>query len=237
MPSRRRERGGRRSDQYSGPVAWPAQQTSGTRGRRGRGNAGRGNAPVTSRVIGAADVASSPSSVTSPEVRPRKRSYLDVASSPPSGPVAWPPLQYSGAPVVSSSSSSSATCEKPKVPASDSGASLGRELAENVQITPETTTIQPGFEIVEIARDGNCLFKALSHQLEAHQRDYAEIRRSIVYYMGVNPSTFQDFLRDGSGSIDDYCARMANDGIWGGNQELYAAANIFDCRILLHMVF
>lgn len=112
--------GGRRSDQPPGPVAWPALQSSGALGGRGRGNAGRGNA---------APVASS-------------------SSSPPSDAV-------SGAiGAVDVASSSSSVREKPKASASsDSGSSLGQELAEKVQITTAppssskavTFPVRPGF--------------------------------------------------------------------------------------------
>lgn len=106
--------GGRRSDQSSGPVSWPALQSSGARGGRGRGNAGRGNAPVAS---------SSSSS-------PRSDAAVSVA--------------VGAADVDSSSSTAVSVRENPKVVSgSDSGASLGRELAEKVQITPETTVPPP----------------------------------------------------------------------------------------------
>ncbi|KAL0669300.1 hypothetical protein Bca4012_032004 [Brassica carinata] len=111
--------GGRRSDQSSGPAAWPALQSSGVRGGRGRGNAGRGNA---------APVASS-------------------SSSPPSGAV-------SGVIGAGDVASSSSVREKPKASgSSDSGSSLGQELAEKVQITTAppssskavTFPVRPGF--------------------------------------------------------------------------------------------
>ncbi|KAJ0238931.1 Protein argonaute 5 [Hirschfeldia incana] len=109
--------GGRRSDQSSGPVAWPALQSSAARGGRGRGGAGRGIAPP---------VASS-------------------SSSPPSDVVVS--VAIGGAADVASSSSS--VRENPKVSGSDSGASLGQELAEKVQITPETAVAPSSLKAVK----------------------------------------------------------------------------------------
>ncbi|KAH0918481.1 hypothetical protein HID58_026141 [Brassica napus] len=77
--------GGRRSDQSPGPVAWPALQSSGARGGRGRGNA----APVASSsssppsdavsgAIGAVDVASSSSVREKPKASASSDSDLSL---------------------------------------------------------------------------------------------------------------------------------------------------------------
>lgn len=115
-------RSDQRQEQSSGAVAWPALQSSGGRGAsvsggRGRGNGGRGN---TRDVTGdqKASSSSAPSDVVSGVSKEvgRKVPAVDVASS-----------------------SSMSVQEKTKVSESDSASALSLDLAEKVQITPETT--------------------------------------------------------------------------------------------------
>ncbi|ESQ51256.1 hypothetical protein EUTSA_v10016181mg [Eutrema salsugineum] len=124
-----RGRSDQRPEQSSGSVAWPGLQSSGGRGGSGSGGRGRGNAGRGNTPVVTGDRSAS-------------------SSSAPSGVAP-------GAGVVASSSATSVR-EKPKVSKSDSGSELGQELAETVQISPETTlspasskalthVVRPGF--------------------------------------------------------------------------------------------
>ncbi|KAE9341227.1 hypothetical protein PF008_g10737 [Phytophthora fragariae] len=61
-----------------------------------------------------------------------------------------------------------------------------------------------GRAVVPICKDGNCLFRAL----------------------------FKPFIEDED--VADYCARLREDGQWGGHLELYAAAKLFNIHIVVH---
>lgn len=49
---------------------------------------------------------------------------------------------------------------------------------------------------------------------------------------------FQPFIATevSSESVEQYCQRMTQEGEWGGNPELYAAAKLFNIHIIVHQV-
>jgi len=93
-----------------------------------------------------------------------------------------------------------------------------------------------GFKLVSIVGDGNCLFRAFSHQLEGSQENYKYYRMESVRYMQEHPEIFNNFLHDDDkykGKLDTYIEYMSNDGIWGGNIELFALSEAFDVKIVI----
>jgi hypothetical protein len=88
--------------------------------------------------------------------------------------------------------------------------------------------------------DGNCLFRSLSDQLNGdHGNGHAELRTEVCDYMKENKDDFTLFLvmdqNDEGDNKDDedapdfesYIKGMRQDGEWGGNLELVAAARIY----------
>ena len=93
--------------------------------------------------------------------------------------------------------------------------------------------------INEMAEDGNCLFRSLSDQL---YRDYGEkhdkVRSEICDYLKENKESFQSFVvldeeddadhsDEYASSYEEYLNRMRQEGEWGGNPELVAAARLY----------
>lgn len=99
-------------------------------------------------------------------------------------------------------------------------------------------------ENLEIAMDnpggGNCMFYALSHQLESvgTERSHEELRQDIVQYLRSNnvlqgrdgQIDFRSFIH-GYSSWEEYLQSMSNDGEWGDNLVLIAASNMFEIPI------
>ncbi|KAL3665093.1 hypothetical protein V7S43_009726 [Phytophthora oleae] len=102
--------------------------------------------------------------------------------------------------------------------------------ASNKQVEQHYTAL--GWTVVSIAKDGNCLFRAISDQLYTNELFHQDIRRRLVEFIQREEKLFQPFIEDEQ--VADYCARMREDGGWGGHLELYAAARLFNIHIVVH---
>lgn len=89
------------------------------------------------------------------------------------------------------------------------------------------------FSIHEMQADGNCLFRSLSDQLYG---DYGNkhdlIRKDVCDFLQDNQEEFAVFLLLGEHDedvcdFDTYVGKMKEDGEWGGNVELVAAARLY----------
>ncbi|KAL4088458.1 hypothetical protein PRIC1_012878 [Phytophthora ramorum] len=90
-----------------------------------------------------------------------------------------------------------------------------------------------GCKLHEVEADGNCLFRALGDQLYGDQHRHEDIREKIVTYLEQHRDDFEPFMEDEE-KFEKYCERMREDGTWGGNQELYAAARLFQVYVVVH---
>jgi OTU domain-containing protein 6 len=85
----------------------------------------------------------------------------------------------------------------------------------------------------QIASDGNCLFRALSHQLlhkTSQNLPHTSIRSEIVSYISSHAADFLPFLLDGE-SIESHCTKMQQLGEWGGHMEIVAFTELYRCPI------
>ena len=96
--------------------------------------------------------------------------------------------------------------------------------------------ITDGLTIVDMNSDGNCLFRALSDQLYrdlGHRHD--EVRSDVCDFMADNEDEFKLFLvfeddgeeEEDAKDFEHYISNMREDGEWGGNLELVAAARLY----------
>lgn len=99
---------------------------------------------------------------------------------------------------------------------------------------------QGSFSINEMAADGNCLFRSLSDQLFG---DYGNrhdvIRQNVCSFLEDNEEEFAVFLLldehdEDVADFDTYVGRMKEDGEWGGNVELVAAARFYRRTITVY---
>lgn len=102
--------------------------------------------------------------------------------------------------------------------------------------------------ITEVKSDGNCMFRAIVHQLlfvkcntTQHDSLTVELRRKVVRHIEANLEDFKRViqLRIGCGkdAIDDQLVKFLNDlrqnGNWGGMETLYAVKDIYRVNIVV----
>ncbi|XP_022806620.1 uncharacterized protein LOC111343702 isoform X2 [Stylophora pistillata] len=115
------------------------------------------------------------------------------------------------------------------------GSSPRRELEKAVS--------EWGFRISENAGSGNCLFFALSEQLNVVKGEniqHDELRKNLVRYLRENPKRadrtdlyvlLDDEQRSQFSTWDQYLANMEKDGVWGDEFIIFAAANRYETCI------
>lgn len=104
---------------------------------------------------------------------------------------------------------------------------------------------QDGLTIIDMLSDGNCLFRALSDQLHGdHGNNHENIRAEVCDFMEKNKQDFEIFLvfqdeddpnmEDDAADFETYISNMRQDGEWGGNLELVAAARLYRRKITVY---
>ena len=110
-----------------------------------------------------------------------------------------------------------------------------KEVADfNAQLALEGLIVHP------IKGDGNCLFRAISHQVYGTEDRHYDVRTTCVAEMERHPDDFAPFLLDedegweGPDAFADYCKAMRTPGEWGGNLEVVAAGRALCRHIVIH---
>lgn len=79
--------------------------------------------------------------------------------------------------------------------------------------------------IHNVDADGNCLFRAVAHQVYGDAERYDAVRQRVCDYMEANRATFAP-ATDGDFTV--YISRMRQDKEWGGHPEQLAIEEVFD---------
>uniref|UniRef100_A0A061RL72 Otu-like cysteine protease domain-containing n=1 Tax=Tetraselmis sp. GSL018 TaxID=582737 RepID=A0A061RL72_9CHLO len=88
-----------------------------------------------------------------------------------------------------------------------------------------------GLQEVEQVGDGNCQFRAISHQLYDTPSWHVLVRRKVVAQMKQDSDYYRGFLAE---EFESYAEEMSRTGTWGDELTLRAAA---DCLgITIHVV-
>ena len=82
-----------------------------------------------------------------------------------------------------------------------------------------------GMVETHIDADGNCQFRALADQLFGDQECYAECRAAAINQLRSEPDRYREFITE---DWETYVSRMENDGEWGDNITLQAAADYYE---------
>jgi hypothetical protein len=99
-----------------------------------------------------------------------------------------------------------------------------------------------GFELKEVARDGNCFFRSLCDQLDNHEHDHEKYRQTVMDYVEAHEDEFSPFMSFGESEEEEdkdfeaYVARMRTDSEWAGQVELIAAAQALRVHIVVHQL-
>tara|TARA_B100000900_G_scaffold415349_1_gene444942 strand:- start:431 stop:2464 length:2034 start_codon:yes stop_codon:yes gene_type:complete len=113
----------------------------------------------------------------------------------------------------------------------------GIELLENIKITEDRIT-RSGLEIVKVAGDGNCLFRAVSQQLlnnDYSKKKYSieKLRKKTVEYIKENSDKLWDEKIVDQEYIDNYVQNMSKDGTWGTDLEIRVLSRILKINIFV----
>ena len=111
-----------------------------------------------------------------------------------------------------------------------------------------------GLELRDTTGDGNCLFRALSDQIEGNEGNHLLYRKQVCEYMRKNRVDFEPFVvglveeiehrkRGGAGNIDKnlepferYINYLEQTGTYGGNDCLVAFSRLQEVDIFLHQI-
>mmetsp|Transcript_11871 Transcript_11871/g.26229 ORF Transcript_11871/g.26229 Transcript_11871/m.26229 type:complete len:245 (+) Transcript_11871:49-783(+) len=89
-----------------------------------------------------------------------------------------------------------------------------------------------GLRIHKVKDDGNCLFRALAHQLLGDEEAHAGVRQEVVKQMKANREEYEVFME---APWDEYLNTIREDGAWGGHLEIKAAMAHYGATCLIHM--
>lgn len=94
--------------------------------------------------------------------------------------------------------------------------------------------------IIEMIADGNCLFRAMSYCVSGNQEHHHTIRQQIVRYVTTNWEQFEnfltpDFFNSQAVNMITYANIMCEDGVHGGNLEIYAFTKVYKSRLRIHV--
>lgn len=96
-------------------------------------------------------------------------------------------------------------------------------------------------KLYSIPSDGDCLYKAVAHQLEI-TRDkifqVEELRKKVAIYIRENKNDFLPFMSNpdtyemlNDNEFEDYCEKISTTKAWGGQLEIRALSNCLQCPI------
>lgn len=100
-----------------------------------------------------------------------------------------------------------------------------------------------GLTIAEVAADGNCLYRAVEHQLvgagqASPDATHAALRRRTADYMRRHQDDFIAFVAveadDPVAAFEEHCAKVADTAEWGGQPELLALTRLLHRPIWVH---
>lgn len=96
-------------------------------------------------------------------------------------------------------------------------------------------------KIFAIASDGDCLYKAVSHQLTAKKQQelsVIELRTKVADYIRNHKEDFIPFMSNPETcdmltdiEFEDYCDKIKDTKVWGGQLEIRALSNCLKCPI------
>ena len=83
-------------------------------------------------------------------------------------------------------------------------------------------------KIIKIKPDGNCLFRAISHQLFSTEENHLEIREKCIEYINREKIFYSKFINE---NFEKYIERKKKEGCWGDNIEIQAISEIYNLQI------
>ncbi|KAM3964821.1 deubiquitinase OTUD6B [Aphomia sociella] len=112
----------------------------------------------------------------------------------------------------------------------------------NTEIQAITTKLkEKNLKIFPIPSDGDCLYKAVSHQLIIKKQQNVsvdELRKNVATHISNNKDDYLPFMSNPDtcemltdAEFVDYCDKILNTKTWGGQLEIRALSNSLKCPI------
>ncbi|WCJ19767.1 Cysteine proteinases superfamily protein [Euphorbia peplus] len=83
---------------------------------------------------------------------------------------------------------------------------------------------------LEVAKDGNCQFRAVSDQVFSCPEYHKKIRKDVVKQLKDNRGLYESYVPM---KYKLYCQKMAKSGEWGDHVTLQAAADKYAAKVTL----
>lgn len=100
---------------------------------------------------------------------------------------------------------------------------------------------QKKLKIFPIPSDGDCLYKAVAHQLENTRQismSVDELRKNVAKYISQNKDGFMPFMSNPETcdmitevEFQEYCNQISSTKVWGGQLEIKALSSSLKCPI------
>jgi len=102
-------------------------------------------------------------------------------------------------------------------------------------LTEQLATI--GFKKMNVLGDGNCFFRAISHQLYQDENRHLNIRSEAINYLILYMNDFVPFIDTSKyPTIEMYIERMSQDGAYVDHLAISATAFIINKNIIVHEI-
>lgn len=103
----------------------------------------------------------------------------------------------------------------------------------------EKYLLSQNYSLTLMESDGNCLFRAIAHQIEGNQESHDFYRQRVMDYISLHKDHFQLFIEpkeegEEEEGMEDYIERLRRLGEWGGQPELFAATQCFHVNIQIY---
>jgi len=93
-----------------------------------------------------------------------------------------------------------------------------------------------GFYILEMKKDGNCLFRSVADQLLNNQEEHGKYRKFAVDFISDHIIRYQNFMTfDPGKNFKDYLSTMSLDGSWGSHLEIQALSEALNLKVIIHI--
>ena len=92
-----------------------------------------------------------------------------------------------------------------------------------------------GLELRDIVGDGNCLFRALSDQLDGNDRSHLKHREEVVEYIRKHELDFAPFVEDDIPFMQ-HINELQKAGTYAGNDAIVAFAKLHEVNVIIHQL-
>lgn len=100
-------------------------------------------------------------------------------------------------------------------------------------ISKNESSLKSKFFIYEVKSDGNCLYRALSHQIYGDEENFHIVKDAILDYIELEKDFFSGFIT--GNDVLQYVNLKRMDGVWGDDIEIQSASEIYKRKIEIYI--